>query len=202
MSTISMSKKTTLRLAGLCIGLTLLAYGLFITSSYIRYRQAAHSSVPSIQVAIPEKPFTYKPETITGKPVRLVVPSLQIDISIIDGTYNQQSGTWTLTNDKAQFASVTALPNNEKGNTYIYGHALPKVFASLHKMSAKAAAIIYTDNGHEFTYEYRSMAETTPKDTSALAVQDGIPTLSLQTCSGMWYQNRQIYSFDFVSVKS
>src|SRR5689334_17813948 len=47
-----------------------------------------------------------------GKPQSVNVPRLGINLSIIDGVYDQTTDSWTLSDDKAQFAAVTALPNN------------------------------------------------------------------------------------------
>lgn len=136
---------------------------------------------------------------ISGKPTRLVIPTLNIDIAIIDGVYDAVSKTWTLSNDKAQYAMMTPQPNNQAGNTFIYGHAKPAVFAKLPKLELGAKVMLYSENGHVFTYIYRSAYETSPNDSSLFDYQ-GAPILTLQTCSGLWSQNRFLMTFDLVGV--
>ncbi len=138
-------------------------------------------------------------EKIEGKPTRMVIPSLDIDLSIADGIYHSQSQTWTLSNDKAHYALMTAQPNNQAGNTFIYGHNRPAVFARLSKLAVGQTVTIYTDTNRVFTYRYRSAYETNPNDSSVFSYQ-GPPILTLQTCSGLWYQNRYLMTFDLIGV--
>jgi LPXTG-site transpeptidase (sortase) family protein len=193
--------KKYIQIGGFLFGTTLLVGGSFLVGSFWYYKQKALAATP-VPIVVTQEPLQYKPATLTGKPVRLQIPSLDINLEVIDGVYSEQTHQWTLTTDKAQFATITAPANNEKGNTYIYGHYRPEVFARLHKISESAVARVETDNGLYFTYTYRSVAETTPNDVSSLLPHEGSPTLSIQTCSGTWFQNRQIYTFDFKEVES
>lgn len=138
-----------------------------------------------------------KPLAVTGKPVRLQIASLQLSVAVADGVYNPQNGQWTLSKDKAHFALITAQPNNEQGNTLIYGHYRPEVFARLRKLQPGVEAEVLTDNGHKFVYVYKRTQAVKPTDTSIFSYQ-GPAQLTLQTCSGAWLQNRQLYTFEFV----
>lgn len=133
---------------------------------------------------------------VTGHPTELVIPSLHIDLQIIDGTYDSRTGEWTLTLDKAQYAVPSVLPNNEEGNTLIYGHYRPEVFAYLHLIQSGAEADIRTDNGYTFVYTYTSSQAFDPTDTSIFTYQ-GPPRLTIQTCSGAFFQHRQMYYFTY-----
>ena len=142
------------------------------------------------------QPQTLKPQTISGYPVRLIVPSLRMDLRVADGVYNPKNGSWTLSRDKAHFAVMTAVPNNEAGNTLIYGHYRPEVFARLKSIKPGEKAIIQTDNGYRFIYTFRESNKVAPTDTSIL-VYNGPPQLTLQTCTGIWMQNRHLFTFSF-----
>ncbi len=135
---------------------------------------------------------------IAGMPTRIYIPSLDIDLPVIKGYYDASNLSWTLSNDSAQYATSTPQPNNVGGNTFIYAHNLPKLFDDLHKIKSGDIVIVQTDN-HKFYYKFRNAYETTPYDTSLLSYK-GAPILTLQTCSGLWYQNRQLFTFDFVRV--
>jgi hypothetical protein len=147
---------------------------------------------------VPAQPLRLKPlaNLITGEPVGIAIPSLNMNLQVIPGVYNKQSGQWTLTLDKAQFAEPSVPPNNEAGNTFIYGHYRPEVFAYLHHIVPGAQAIISTDNGYQFTYTYQTTAAFNPTDTSIFTYQ-GAPRLTIQTCSGAFMQNRQMYYFQY-----
>lgn len=137
---------------------------------------------------------------ISGKPVRIQIPSVGIDVAIIDGYYNANNGTWTLAGDKAQFAMFSHQSNTVSGNTYIYGHNNAKVFAKLPRTALGAQAKIYTDNGHEFSYVFRGSSNVDPSDSSFLSYA-GAPQLIVQTCTGLWSQNRTLFTFSFEAVK-
>lgn len=137
---------------------------------------------------------------ISGKPVRLEVPAANINITIIDGAYNTNTGEWTLTDDKAQFALPTVQPNDQSGNTLIYGHNTWAVFAALHNLKQGAEAKIYTENGHIFTYKLRSSEVVDPTNT-AIFDYEGAPQLTLQTCTGVWSEARKFFYFDLVTAE-
>lgn len=141
-----------------------------------------------------------RPDAITGHPSQLAIPSLKINLAVINGYYERSSGVWTLTLNKAQYATVTVPPNNEAGNTLIYGHYRPEVFAYLHLIQPGSKAIVTTDNGYQFTYTFQRSEAFDPTDTSIFAYK-GAPRLTLQTCSGSFFQHRQMYFFKLDGYK-
>jgi hypothetical protein len=89
---------------------------------------------------------------------------------------------------------MTAPANTAGGNTFLYGHNRPGVFDTLHRIEPQAQAIVTTANGHSFSYRFTGALETDPNDDSLFRYQ-GKPILTIQTCSGLWYQNRQLFTF-------
>lgn len=162
-----------------------------ITEAAALTNQAPSVTVPTVVDA---------PRVITGKPVRLLVPSLGMNVSIADGVYDAHAGTWTLSTDKVHYALMTVQPNDHQGNTLIYGHYRPEVFAYLHTIQKGALVNIKTENNHTFTYKFTGSKVVNPTDTSVLSYE-GKPMLTLQTCTGAFMQNRQLFSFDLVDVK-
>lgn len=149
-------------------------------------------------VAYAEQPAPTK-ELKQGKPISISLPSIAADLTVKDGVYNATSKTWSLSNDAAHYALMTPLANNMSGNTFIYGHNRKEVFAKLSTIRVGDRAYIKTDNGYTFVYRFRVAVETNPYDDSLFKYQ-GPPILTLQTCSGIWYQNRQLFTFDLVEV--
>lgn len=174
-------------LAGLMFG-----YGPF--KQYLETRSLKDYSQNQPPVSAPVTPQV---NPIAGKPARIEVPSLGIDLQVINGYYNSGDQSWTLTNDKAQYATMTPQANNISGNTFIYAHRLPGVFANLANIKPGEMVKIHTENGHMFEYTFRSAYETSPTDSSLFQYQ-GPPILTLQTCSGLWDQNRTLFTFDLV----
>lgn len=178
------------------VGLLLLApFGYFMLKQRSALATAAPITVPTV-APLPAPKATL----ITGKPVHLRIDSLNISLAVVDGGYHERSKTWDLSLDKAHYALPTVQPNNEAGNTFIYGHYRPEVFASLHNIKAGAAVHVDTDNGYRFAYIYQGSETVTPTDTRIFAY-DGKPQLTIQTCTGAWMQDRQLYYFDLVSAQ-
>ena len=191
------------------IGLMFIAAGLLMGyQPFMNYWHEKHQHFVSTQnfatavaASAPKTPTpTPTPVArIEGNPVKIEVPSANINLSVIKGYYNPKTQTWTLTNNKAQYAVMTPWANNTEGNTFIYGHDIPQVFARLNRIKPGDKVILTTDNNHRFTYSFRSAYETTPRDDS-LFHYTGAPILTLQTCSGLWSQNRKLFTFDLVEA--
>jgi len=175
------------------------ALGLLVFYGPVRYfRQpealpAVDAQVLAANTAVPVQ------ADVQGRPVRIVVPKANVDVKVIDGYYFPEKKDWTLTEDNAQFAVMTALANNKEGNTFIYGHNHDQVFKRLTELKLGDQATVYTDNGRKFTYTLRTIHDTVPSDNS-LFKYEGAPILTLQTCSGSFSQNRQLFTFDFKEV--
>jgi LPXTG-site transpeptidase (sortase) family protein len=177
---------TVLIIAGLA-GLVPLGY--FWLTNKMAFANHQPTQVRTVQL-------TPSPTLVTGRPQEITIPSLKIDLSVIDGNYNSKTGEWTLTLDKAQYATPSVQPNNQTGNTLIYGHYRPEVFAYLHLIKPGAQAFITTDNGYTFSYTYQNTEAFNPADTSIFTYH-GAPRLTIQTCSGSFMQNRQMYYFSY-----
>lgn len=180
------------------VGLVLMVAGicLFVLRDSNAFNKSAPTPPPS-HATVWVAP---KPDTITGTPTVIKLPSLGLSLPVINGYYNAHAQSWTLTNDSVQYATITPPPNNAGGNTFFYGHYRPGVFATLHTIKPGAQAIVSTDSGHTFTYTFISSRITTPIDDSIFSYQ-GPPILTIQTCSGLFFQNRQFFTFNLTSVK-
>jgi LPXTG-site transpeptidase (sortase) family protein len=173
--------------------LSVLTIGIVSMVPYVNMwadRQAALAAAAPVVVQSRQ----LKPETISGKPVRLEISSLGINLEVADGAYNQSDGSWTLSKDKAHFALPTTQPNNEGGNTLIYGHYRKEVFEALHTIEPGSTAVITTDNGYKFTYILTTTETVAPSNTAVFTYQ-GAPRLTIQTCTGRWFEHRQLFYF-------
>ena len=141
------------------------------------------------------------PKVISGLPVRIVIPSAPIDLPVDPGYYDSSDGSWTLSGYHAQFAMISTLANNVSGDTFIYGHNNNYVFGRLRHVtpSSGAVALIYTDNGHIFSYSFEKAVSVQPDDTSALRYY-GPSRLTIQTCTGSINEWRTMFVFKFDKV--
>ncbi len=183
------------------VGTLLIAVGAVLGyGPFIRQRQEANTVGAESRLREPLTEFQAEDEEFAGKPITLSLPSLEFEGELADGEYDPGTKNWTLSKDQAHYALNTALANTTAGNTFIYGHNNKQVFSRLHDLKLGDQAIITTDNGHTFTYEYYTATVTTPWDTSLFAYE-GSPILTIQTCSGGWYQNRSLFAFELVEAK-
>ena len=158
--------------------------GLFLSAPVIvpqllAGREAQVSAAP----ADVSQPVKNDEPVISGSPKHIQFPERNISVDIIPGYYNEKTGEWTLSKDKAQFATVTSEPNNKTGNTFIYGHNRWQVFTGLLNSQIGDSAVITTENNHVFTYRLRSIKDTDPHDLSYMQPHNS-PILTVQTCSG------------------
>ncbi len=136
----------------------------------------------------------------TGAPVSVLVPNVGINLSVIDGTYDAAKDSWTLTDDKAQFATMTDRPNDRAGNTFIYGHNTDPVFAKLAGLKVGDVAEVKTANNLTFRYVYSGEQIVQPSNTDILNAEPATPRLTLMTCEGIFSQTRRVMFFDFTEV--
>lgn len=185
----------------LAVGAILLVLGIsMLVGPFISRVNQKSLAVQSVDEVISQSAPANQVIRVEGKPSIISVPSVGINLPIIDGVYYSKSASWSLSLDKAHYAVMTPLSNNQSGNTFIYAHNRQGVFINLPAVKEGDLAVVTTENGKKFTYRYRSATTTNPNDTQILDYQ-GAPILSLQTCTGLWYQNRTIFIFDYVSVE-
>ncbi len=185
--------KVGLIIAASCVIIgAILAYPEFIARSGI-VKQSVQTVAPEITKIEVEKPL------VSGQPTHIDFPSLDVSVDVTPGYYDAASSTWSVSTDKAQFATVTSEPNNKTGNTFIYGHNRWQVFTKLLDATIGDEAIINTENGHVFKYTLTAIHDTDQTDTSFLQPTEK-PTLTVQTCSGLNYEYRRMLSFSFVEV--
>jgi LPXTG-site transpeptidase (sortase) family protein len=193
-----LSGMRTMVLAGLILLLTGLGIlGFQIINLWLSQRTSA---APQQISDILSGPAVNGNAYISGEPVHITLPSVDIDLDVIRGYHNTQNNTWTLTIDKAQWGVMTQPANDKSGATFIYGHYRRSVFSRLPKIQTGAVARIKTNNGHTFIYKFRASSIVSPTDTSVFEYK-GKPILILQTCTGIHFENRQLFVFDLEKVE-
>ena len=155
---------------------------------------------PPVYVITPVYAAQKQVAPIVGVPTRVVVPSVGIDLLVVNGSFDSEKQEWYLSDDKAQHADVSVPVNDSNGTTLIYGHDRPAIFAPLHELPDEAVAYVFTKNKLKFIYKYQSLRTVMPSDVSVFTV-NGTPSLVLQTCTGDWDEYRALYRFSFEKVE-
>ena len=199
---VSKFQKPHLRLtamqAWLLSGIALISLGLFFGGYNFIFTLWMNRDSHA-QALINNEPSRDSAPLVTGTPVHISIPNVNIDLKVIPGQYYPSTRSWTLSLDNAQWGVMTAKANNKAGATFIYGHNRREVFNRLPKIKVGDKALVTTGKGHTFTYEFASSSVTSPDDTSLFSYR-GKPVLVLQTCTGLWYQDRQLLVFNFTKV--
>jgi hypothetical protein len=170
------------------------------------YFETTHHGTANAEALLPAPTAAVSPAVtnkpvVSGYPISISFPSVNINnVSVVDGVYDAKKKDWTLSLHNAHYAVMTARPNDTGGQTYIYGHYRPEVFAYLHHIKPGAQAFITTDNGYRFVYNFQGSIDVDPTNTNFLNYQ-GPPVLTVQTCSGSWMQNRELFRFTFDHVE-
>lgn len=155
---------------------------------------ATHAPASTPQVITPKE----IPATV-GIPTRISVPSVTIDLPVEVGSYHPENGSWDLDMTSAYYADASMPINNANGTTVIYGHAQATIFETLPQIQPGAEAIVHTDTGYVFRYQFTSSKEVLPTDVSVFTA-NGPPKLVLQTCIGVYSELRGLYSFKLIAI--
>lgn len=156
-------------------------------------------STTSAPITVPAA-SAFPTPSVAGVPVNVSIPSVGIELSVLPGEYSQATDSWTLSGYDAHFATITRPANNGGGNTFIYGHNNKHVFGPIKNIPSDAKATVTADNGNVFTYALVAEKTTDPSDVS-LFTYTGPPKLTIQTCTGLWNEKRQLYEFKLESVR-
>ncbi len=209
---LSLRKKMYEKLTYTALRVSLLSPATVFEKIKLSAAGAALTIVPLLQLtpraayAEPAKPLVSASvqvaatTAIQGKPVRVEIPSQNVDVSVVSGGYSAETDSWSIADNTANFDTSSSELNSTSGKTLLYGHNKDNVLAKAKNLSAGDVVRVYTDNGHVFEYVYQSSEIVLPTDTTVLSQLDGAPGLKLLTCDGLWSQNRRIMSFELKQV--
>ncbi len=173
-------------------------YIVMISTGWILHQYATPAKPAAITYQVIE---TKQPaEIITGQPTQITIKRLGIDLAVLDGDYNTADDSWTLSDTAAHFATITTLPNNKQGNTFIYGHNTDAVLAPVKDLVTGDLLKVRTTNGHVFNYTYSGDVTVSPDQTSVLSAYSATPQITLMTCQGINNETRRIMHFDFIGM--
>lgn len=140
-----------------------------------------------------KEPQITLPEVAYGRPVRVSVQSVGIDLAIEEGSYNKETQTWSIDEAKAFYANLSDLPANINGNTVVYAHNKKDAFYNLKDIKPGDKIMLTLDSGKVFTYEYFGDEVVSPENSQVFSYDD-MPRLTLITCDGnLSLERRLVY---------
>lgn len=124
-------------------------------------------------------------------PVRLVIPSAGINLSIAEGSIDELDNTWTVQSGVANMIPVTATSFKKHERTVLYAHDRQGEFATVRNLKDGDRAYLQTEN-RLLIYTFRSAEIVHPTNLSVLTDQPVRPELALITCEGVLSNNRLV----------
>lgn len=161
-----------------------------------------HADTKRVAVHTPPIQQPTKPQEVSGQPVQIELPRIELTRNVIAGEYDTNTGQWTLTDDSTQYATMTPPANNHTGQTLIYGHNTPVVLEPVRLVQPGDTLLVTLDNGHVLAYTYSHDRIVQPTDTSVLYETSATSRLVLMTCEGVLSDTRRLLYFDFKEVQS
>lgn len=144
--------------------------------------------------AFPQQAFGY---TFVEEPTHIIIPSLSLSLPIT--TAKIVYDTWDVSVTSISFGETSTLPGN-RGNTIIFGHALPELFVTLPLIQKGEYVHVFTNNDW-FVYKITTTTTVNPEDVHVLMPQNSYE-LTLYTCVGANYERRFVAKAELVSDKS
>ena len=178
----------------------LIIWGGSMIPSLIQPETISASNTVPVKVLPSKNKITYQ-QVIRDYPSRITIPSLNIDLDVLGGVYDSKTGEWSLSDDAVYFATITDLPNNHKGNTFLYGHNRDSALGRMSGIRLGDVVSIETKNGYKFSYEYTHDEIINPDKTTILYDDSPAPRLTIMTCDGLWSEARRLMYFNFVDVQ-
>lgn len=180
------------------VGVGVFAVGLFFVLSpkTIFPTKEEHSKV--VRTITPEPPSSFGPIKISDKlltkeniqaeaPLRIVVPSVSIDLPVIESQV--VNGYWELSETTASHGVGSGNPGHI-GNTVIFAHARAGLFAPLRGIK-KSQLIYVLTKERWYRYQVDQIKEVKETQTEVVAPTT-TETLTLFTCSGFLDSKRLI----------
>lgn len=182
-------------------GVALFNFALIIAVVNLVEKSKNQSSQDFLPYSVYAKKTQFSPTTlISGKPVLLKIPKLKISLSVKEGRYDPNKQVWEIDNQSVFHAVMTPWPNNQAGNTLIYGHNQNNIFEKLNQMRQSDLIQIETDNHKAFTYNLISVNDVQPNNLDLFAYE-GEPIVTLQTCAGAWNKDRRLFTFALKDIR-
>lgn len=138
--------------------------------------------------------FTKSPEVFLknqeneDKPQRIIIPSVNIDITIEEGGI--KDGVWTVSRDNATHLDISSDLASD-GNIVIYGHNKRKIFGSLPYVKEGDIIKVLGESGKEYNFVVYQKVFVDPERVD-LVMPTTYKELTLYTCWGLLDQKRAV----------
>jgi len=159
----------------------IVALGFLLIPSLIPTQKQTDKNPISINSSL------YLSKFVANNPVRILIPSVQIDLAIVDAKV--VNGFWELSENTASYGLGSGEPG-QKNNTVIFAHARQGLFYNLKDVKLSDTIYIFTKNKW-YRYNVTKITSVYPNQIEVIKPTK-TETLTLYTCTGFADQKRLI----------
>lgn len=134
------------------------------------------------------------PVKVLSKPKRILLPSIDLGIDVLDATIDVATNSWPLSNNKVQYANFTPELGSAKGTMLLYGH---NTWAVIRKTAdLKIGDKLYIVDQGDKTWEFTLAEQKDIYPTEVGFIYEDVPfRVVLFTCDGWKDQYRRLMYF-------
>lgn len=131
---------------------------------------------------------------VTTKPVRLLLPSVNLAVNIDDATINTLTNEWPLSSNSAQYADFTPGLGSQKGTMLIYGHNTWAVMRKTGDLNIGDELALIDQNKKVWKFTLTREENIVPQDVGFI-YEDVAFRVVMFTCNGWNDQYRRLMFF-------
>jgi LPXTG-site transpeptidase (sortase) family protein len=127
-------------------------------------------------------------------PSRMIMPSVDLALNILDSTVQPTTNEWPLSDTDAQFANFTPKLGSQKGTMLLYGHNTVQVMRKTSDMKVGSELIIVDDHGKSLQFTMTQEKIIKPEDVGF--IYEDVPfRIVIFTCNGWNDEYRRLMFF-------
>lgn len=138
-------------------------------------------------------PANTAPQTTT--PARMIMPSVDLALDIIDSTVQATTNDWPLSETNAHFANFTPKLGSQKGTMLLYGHNTPQVMRKTSDIKTGDTLTIVDNQGTSWQFTMTNEAIVKPENVGFI-YEDVSFRIVIFTCNGWNDEYRRLMYFE------
>ena len=136
-----------------------------------------------------------KPEKVaTQPPVRMILPTVDIGLDIVNATIDADTNEWPLSDTTAQYANFTPGLGSERGTMLLYGHNSWPVLRKSNDLEVGDGLVLVDAAGKQWRFVLEEMENVTPEQVGFI-YEDTPFRVVIFTCNGWNDQYRRLMYF-------
>ncbi len=177
----------------ICLFAWAVVYGPLVNNKQPHLTSSDSSSLSGSQIA--SVAAADREKLVITKPKRVIMPTINLGLDIIDATIDVGTNSWPLSDSSAQYANFTSGLGNKRGTMLLYGHNTNQVMLSTARLSVGDEIVVIDENGTSWRFRYMDEKIITPEEVGF--IYEDVPfRVVMFTCNGWNDQYRRLMFFE------